>query len=138
MRDYNISIHINSSRAEVLVEQRKKNGSIIRKNISPQSLSDCFFTSRYDDDRHPTGLLPEDCIAAVMEKKSVYYFIRYPELYADFTYFNTEYRHFPIPRLVFGFKYLPHEGKVASCSLCVVKDERLKADTPVYRYPFSN
>lgn len=73
-----------------------------------------------------------------MEKKFTYYFIRYPELCADFTYFDTEYRRFPIPRLVFGFKYMPQEGKVASCSVCVVKDERLKPDSPLYHYPFSN
>ena len=118
---YNMSIHINTATAQVLVEQRKKNGVISRKNISPQSLSECFLTSRVDDERHSTGLLPEDCIMAVMEKKFTYYFVRYPELYADFRYFDTEYRRFPIPRLVFGFKYLPMDHKVAGCSVCVVK-----------------
>lgn len=126
MRDgYDMSIHINTSQAEVLVEQRKKGGVIARKNISPQSLSQCFLTSRVDDERHATGLLPEGCIAAVMEKRYVYYFIRYPDLYADFTYFDTEYLRFPIPRLVFGFKFMPQEGKVAGCRLCVVEDAQL-------------
>ena len=135
---YNMSIHINTATAQVLVEQRKKGGVISRKNISPQSLSECFLTSRVDDERHDTGLLPEGCIKVVMEKKFTYYFIRYPELYADFQYFDTEYRHFPIPRLVFGFKYMPDAHKVAGCSVCVVKDERLKESTVLYRYPFSN
>lgn len=135
---YNMSIHINTATAQVLVEQRKKNGVISRKNISSQSLSECFLTSRLDDERHSTGLLPEDCIMVVMEKKFTYYFIRYPELYADFRYFDTEYRRFPIPRLVFGFKYMPKDHKVAGCSVCVVKDGRLKEDTVLYRYPFSN
>lgn len=135
---YNMSIHINTATAQVLVEQRKKNGVISRKNISSKSLSECFLTSRVDDERHDTGLLPEGCIAVVMEKKFTYYFIRYPELYADFRYFDTEYRHFPIPRLVFGFKYMPDARKVAGCSVCVVKDERLKKDTVLYCYPFSN
>lgn len=139
MRDgYDMSIHINTCKAEVMVEQRKKGGVIARKNISPQSLSQCFLTSRVDDERHATGLLPEGCIAAVMEKRYVYYFIRYPDLYADFTYFGTEYLRFPIPRLVFGFKFMPQEGKVAGCRLCVVEDAQLTADTPLYRYPFSN
>lgn len=66
------------------------------------------------------------------------YYIRYPELYADITYYDTEYRDFPLPRLVFGFQYMPQEGKVARCRVCVVKDERLTSDTPTYRYPFSN
>lgn len=138
LEQYDMSIHINTGQAKILVEQRKKDGVISRKNISPQSLCDCFLTSRVDDERHATGLLPENCIAVVMEKQYIRYFIRYPELYADFTYFDTEYRNFPIPRLVFDFKYMPSEGKVASCSVCVVKDERLKPDTPLYRYPFSN
>lgn len=124
-KDYDMIIRINSERAEVEVEQRSKKGVITRKNISPQSLSSCILTSRVDDASHPTGLLPEGCIAVVMEKKYVYYYIRYPESYADFSYFGTEYPHFPIPRLVFCFKYLPSARKVAEASLCVVKDERL-------------
>ena len=74
----------------------------------------------------------------VMEKKHTYYYIRYPDLYADFSYYETEYRGFPIPRLVFCFKYLRDGHKVVEASLCVVKDERLTLDTPTYRYPFSN
>ena len=138
LEPYNMSIHINTATAQVLVEQRKKNGVISRKNISPQSLSECFLTSRVDDERHSTGLLPENCIMVVMERKFTCYFIRYPELSADFQYFDTEYRRFPIPRLVFDFKYLPMDHKVAGCGVCVVKDERLKEDTILYRYPFSN
>lgn len=137
-KDYDMIIRINSERAEVEVEQHSKKGVITRKNISPESLSRCILTSRVDDESHPTGLLPEGCIAVVMEKKYVYYYIRYPELHADFSYYETEYLGFPIPRLVFCFKYLPNEKKVPEASLCVVKDERLTPDTPTYRYPFSN
>ena len=137
-KDFDMIIRINSERAEIEVEQHSKTGVVTRKNISPQSLSNCILTSRYDDESHPTGLLPEGCIAVVMERKFVYYFIRYPELYADFSYYETEYLEFPIPRLVFCFKYLPHEKKVVEASLCVVKDERLTPDTLTYRYPFSN
>ena len=137
-KKYDMIIRINSERAEVEVEQRSKQGVISRKNISPQSLSDCILTSRYDDESHPTGLLPEGCIAVVMEKKHIYYYIRYPELYADFSYFGTEYPNFPIPRLVFQFKYLREEHKVVESALCVVKDERLTPDTTLYQYPFSN
>lgn len=137
-KNYDMIIRINSERAEVEVEQHSKKGVISRKNISPQSLSDCILTSRVDDESHPTGLLPEGCIAVVMEKKHIYYYIRYPELCADFSYAGTEYPNFPIPRLVFRFKYLREEHKVVESSVCVVKDERLTPDTPMYRYPFSN
>ena len=117
-KNFDMIIRINTDQAEVEVEQHSKKGVVTRKNISPQSLS--------------------DCIAVVMEKKYVYYYIRYPELYTDFSYYETECRDFPIPRLVFCFKYLRNEHKVAEVSLCVVKDERLTPDTPTYRYPFSN
>ena len=137
-KDFDMIIRISSERAEVEVEQHSKKGVVTRKNISPESLSSCILNSRVDDERHPTGLLPEGCIAVVMEKKHVYYYIRYPDLYADISYYNTEYQGFPIPRLVFCFKYLPVARKVVDASLCVVKDERLTLDTPTYRYPFSN
>lgn len=136
--EFDMTIHINTERGEVVVEQQKAGGVTTHKRITPQALCDCFLTSRYDDERHATGLLPEGCIAAVIEKKYIYYFIRYPELYADITYYDTEYRDFPLPRLVFGFQYMPREGKVAGCRVCVVKDERLTPDTLTYRYPFSN
>ena len=97
-KDSDMVIRISTERAEVEVEQHSKSGVITRKNISPESLSTCILTSRNDDESHPTGLLPEGCIAVVMEKKYVYYYVRYPELYADFSYYGTEYLGFPIPR----------------------------------------
>lgn len=137
-KDFDMIIRINSERAEIEVEQHSKKGVVARKNISSESLSNCILTSRIDDESHPTGLLPEGCIAVVMEKKHIYYYIHYPELHTDFTYYETEYLSFPIPRLVFCFKYLRKAHKVTEASLCVVKDERLTLDTPTYRYPFSN
>lgn len=130
-------LRISPSRAEVIVEQ-EENGVISRKSIAPDSLAECFLRNRYDDEMHPTGFLPEGCIAVTMTPKHTWYFIRYPELYADISYFKTEYPHFPIPRLVFGFQYLPREKKVVKSYVCVVKDERLKPETPLYVYPFSN
>ena len=131
-------IRIDSEHGEIAVEQKMKGGVTARKNITPQALIDTLVDSRYDDVCYATGMLPDGCIAAAVGQDTVTYFIRYPELYADISYFGTEYLRFPIPRLVFGFKYLPTAGKVTGCRLCVVKDERLTAQTPVYRYPFSN
>lgn len=135
---FDTTIRIDSKDGKIVVEQKKEDGVIARKNISSQSLLDGLLGSRYDDAYHATGLLPQNCIAAVMGQQFITYFIRCPELYADISYYKTEYPHFPIPRLVFGFKYLPQEGKVAGCSVCVVKDEGLTPDTPTYYYPFSN
>lgn len=130
-------LRITPDKAEVIVEQIER-GVTSRKTITADSLAACFLSSRYDDEIHPTGLLPEGCIGVTIAPKYTFYFIRYPELHADFTYFGTEYPNFPIPRLVFCFKYLRNEAKVADSYLCVVKDERLTPDTPLFRYPFSN
>lgn len=130
-------LRISPDRAEVFVEQ-EENGVISRKSIAPDALARCFLSSRYDDEVHATGFLPEGCFAAAMTPKHTWYFIRYPELYADISYYDTEYPHFPIPRLVFGFQYLFREKKVVKSYLCVVKDERLNPDTPLFVYPFSN
>ena len=130
-------LRISPSQAEAIVEMHKK-GTISRKTITVDSLAHCFLSSRYDDECHPTGLLPEGCIGVTMMPKYTYYYIRYPDLWADISYFGTEYPNFPIPRLVFCFKYMPQEKKVAGCYVCVTKDERLTADTPLYHYPFSN
>ena len=130
-------LHISPQSGEVVVEQIV-NGIMTRKTIPADALADCFLTSRYDDDCHPTGLLPAGCIGVTMAPKYTFYYIRYPDLRADISYFGTEYLNFPIPRLVFCFKYMPQEKKVAGCYVCVTKDERLTADTPLYHYPFSN
>jgi len=137
-QNFDTVIRISSENAAVVVEQRKKNGVIARKSISPDTLSTCFLTSRYDDERHSTGFLPENCIAMVMTQKYHVYYIRYPELHADMTYFGTEYLRFPIPRLVFAIKYLPEAGKVSDCRVCVVEDTCPTEDTKLYTYPFSN
>lgn len=130
-------LRISPNRAEIFVEQ-EKNGVVSRKSIAPDTLASCILSSRYSDEIHTTGLLPEGCIAVTMAPKHTWYFLRYPELYADISYFDTEYPHFPLPRLVFAFKYLELEKKVVKSFLCVVKDERLTMDTPLFVYPFSN
>lgn len=130
-------LRISPSRAEIFVEQ-EKNGIVARKSIAPDTLAQCFLTSRYNDEIHTTGFLPEGCIAATITPKCTWYFLRYPDLYADISYFGTEYPHFPIPRLVFGFKYITSTKKVGASYLCVVKDERLTLSTPLFVYPFSN
>ena len=71
-------------------------------------------------------------------KDDVWYFIRHSELWADITYYGAEYLTFPLPRLIFAFRYLKAEHKVAGCKLCVVPDTQLKLDMPTYFYPFSN
>lgn len=59
------------------------------------------------------------------------------ENYADISYYNTVYEHFPLPRLVFRFN-LSMGLRVQSCYIGIVKDERLTPESLMYKYPFSN
>ena len=104
---FDTTIRIDSEHGEIVVEQKMKGGVTARKNISPQALIDTLVGSRYDDAFYATGLLPEGCVAATVGQDTVTYFIRYPELYADISYYGTEYLKFPIPRLVFGSSTCP-------------------------------
>ena len=130
-------IKISSANAEIVVEQVER-GIISRKTLTPETLSEAILGSRYDDGTHPTGFLPENCFAATLVGQDIIYYLRYPELCADISYYGTEYPDFPLPRLVFRFKYSPESGKVIGTGLAVVGDERLSPDMPTYVYPFSN
>ena len=136
-KEFDTVIRISSARAEIVVEQ--ENGGITsRKTLTPESFSRAFLGSRYDEGYHPLGFLPEHCFSAALSGESVFYYLRYPELAADISYYGTEYADFPLPRLVFSFKYLQNCGKIVDARLAVVKDETLTPDTPTYAYPFSN
>ena len=136
-REYDTVIRISSERAEIVVEQ-EHGGITSRKTLTPAALAQCVLESRYDDREHFSGLLPEHCLCVTISAQGTKYFIRYPELFADISYFGTEYEHFPIPRLIFAFQRATETGKILGSRLCVVKDERLTMDTPTYIYPFSN
>ena len=136
-KEFDTVIRISSERAEIVVEQERK-GVVSRKTITPSTFATCILNSRYDDVEHCSGLLPEHCLFVALCEEHTWYFIRYPELYADISYFGTEYERFPLPRLVFGFKYTPQDGKIIGARLCVVQDGRLNMDTQTFTYPFSN
>jgi len=51
---------------------------------------------------------------------------------------GTEYKDFPLPRLVFGFT-VSEEGRVSNCKLGVIDNtSMLTPATPMFLYPFSN
>ena len=136
-KHFDMNIKISAERAEIVVEQA--NGSVIkRKTISKETFYRAIMGSRFEDVPCSVGFLPDHCFSATVNKKTITFFLRCPELYADITYHETEYPGFPIPRLVFAFDYLPDNGRITDSRLAVVKDERLTADTQVYLYPFSN
>lgn len=135
---FDTRILIASDRGEIVVEQLGADGVVTRKNIAPDSLMRSITNSRVDDGVYHSGLLPSGCIASSFAKETQTYFLRHPDLVADFTYEGTEYPNFPIPRLVFGLTYLPKEQKVSKCKVFVVADEKLTSESKLYHYPFSN
>ncbi len=130
-------IRIQPDKPEIAVEQI--NGKVVsRKLVKPEALAQCFLKSRYDDSQHHSGLLPDGCIAATISAKEMWYFLEHRERYADLSYYGTVYPHFPLPRLIFAFRYLLEEQKVTSCRLCVIPDGHIRPDMPLFYYPFSN
>ena len=133
--DQDTVLRISPGKAEITVEQNV-NGIISRKNITPETLGECLLGSRYNDTVFDSGMLPENCVGVQLTQRTNTYFIRYPDLFADISYYGTVYEHFPLPRLVFRFKLEKESGKVTDLRLCVVKDERLRPETPTFYYPF--
>ena len=133
----NMIIRLSPESSEIAVEQNV-NGVMCRKTISPETLAQCVLGSRLDNEVRFSGVLPENCVSVSIAESFNVYYIRYPVLYADISYYGTTYENFPLPRMVFGFQYAKDNGKVTNARLCVVKDERLNAETPTFVYPFSN
>lgn len=107
------------------------------KEISVNVLYDCIRRS-IRSEAVASGLLPMNCLSVNIDSDGNRYLcLRHPQLRADISYFGTEYKNFPLPRLVFGFR-VSAVGKVFGCRLGVIKDELPTEDTPMYVYPFSN
>lgn len=75
------------------------------KEISYQTLVECIRQS-LEQESVASGLLPIGCLSfAVSTKKLCTTTILHPERYADVSYEGTEYKNFPLPRLVFKFEH---------------------------------
>jgi hypothetical protein len=129
-------IRINPVTGQMTVDETA-GGVISRKHIDANTLLECLKRS-IERGKISSGLLPPNVISVGLgEDGSFDVCLLHPELRADITYEKTEYRNFPLPRLVFGF-HVSAEKRISSCRLGVIKDERLNPGTPMYVYPFSN
>lgn len=126
-----------SDDGRVMVE-KDVNGIKSFKQIDPDTLVECINRSLLRGSVS-SGLLPRGCVSFTAHdggERDVC--LLHPENRADVSYYDTMYPSFPLPRLVFGFR-ITKEGRVASCRLGVIaKDDALKPDTKMYRYPLSN
>ena len=133
-----IMIRIDPLSCRVFLEQQKADSSIAHKEIEPIELYNVIKQNVVTDEAYHSGLLPVGCISISFNNngyKRLYLLNK--NRYADISFYETEYPHFPLPRLVFGVT-LNLSGRASECTLGVVDDGPLTPDSPMYHYPFSN
>lgn len=136
MKRDRLSIHISDS-AEIFVEERK-NGIKSCKCISLNDLLVCIKSSLNEIKHAYHTVLPKNALfyGCSPETGDFSAAMEYPYNKADITYMNTEYRDFPLPKLVFGFKVAG--GKIKKVYLGVTGNGILRESSLMYTYPFSN
>ena len=136
MKRDRLSIHISDS-AEIFVEERK-NGIKSCKCISLNDLLVCIKSSIREIKPVYRAVLPKNALfySCCPETGSFSAAMEYPYNKADITYMNTEYRDFPLPKLVFGFKVAG--GKIKKVYLGITGNGILRESSLMYTYPFSN
>lgn len=136
MKHDRLSIHISDS-AEIFVEERK-NGIKSCKCISLNDLLVCIKSSIREIKPIYRAVLPKNALfySCCPETGSFSAGMEYPYNKADITYMNTEYRDFPLPKLVFGFKVAGK--KIKKVYLGITGNGILRESSLMYTYPFSN
>lgn len=130
-------IRINPEQRRVAVESTDEQGIVCFKEIPVSSFYECIASS-LKSKGVKSGLLPANCFHfSVNSNGEKSYCLRYPQLYADIVYQETEYPNFPLPRLAFGLRFTS-DGRVTRCCVGVTADEAPTEDTTMYDYPFSN
>ena len=136
MKRDRLSIHISDS-AEIFVEERK-NGIKSCKCISLNDLLVCIKSSLNEIKPAYNSALPKNALfyGCSPETGDFSAAMEYPYNKADITYMNTEYRDFPLPKLVFGFKVAGK--KIKKVYLGITGNGILRESSLMYTYPFSN
>lgn len=130
-------LRIDPKHCTVMVEQATR-GITRCKEIDPSDLYDAIIKNTYEKDRLFSGMLPQGCLSVVQTAAGrKYVVLEYPHRHADISYYSQPYKHFPLPKLVFGF-WVEAGGKVLQAAMGVVKDGQLTPETPMFFYPFSN
>lgn len=124
------------SDATVLIE--KHTGDIVNcKYIHP----DDFFTCIKNSTAHigiESGILPDNTVFYREEQDGTRRIIlRISSGFHEITYYDSRYKAFPLPTMVFGF-VLKSDRRISSKKLAIVEDGILKDESKLYYYPFSN
>ncbi len=114
-----------------------EDGSARTKVITPETLFECIKGSIVKEPIS-TGILPTNIVCVKCDDAGMRYAVlEYQYDRADITYIQTEYKDFPLPRLLFGFK-VEHGGRISAVNMGVPALGKLTPDTPMFYYPFSN
>ncbi len=126
-----------SDDGRIMVEGHS-NGIKSFKQITADTLIECINKSLLRG-VVSSGLLPMGCISyTAYDNGERDICLLHQESVADISYFGTEYKNFPLPRLVFGFR-ISGEGRVSSCRLGVIEGKgNIKPTSHMYHYPLSN
>ena len=97
-----VVIHLRED-LSILLEIKEK-GTIRTKMISVETLMDCLKGS-VSGFTFSTGILPQNFVSVSVNtgKKQRYVVVEFQDERADITYRQTEFKDFPLPRLLFGF-----------------------------------
>lgn len=115
----------------------QQDGVIHHKEITPDGLLNSI---GFQEELRviDTGLLPPGCLHVRQNGRGrMEVVLLTGKQFADITYYETVYRRFPLPRLVWKFVYTPG-CRVQSVYVGVLPEGMLRPDSPMYRYPFSN
>ena len=135
MIDNEVIIRIKEDKS-VRVELRE-NGTARTKVITPETLFECIKGSIVKEPIS-TGILPSNIVCVKANDAGMRYAVlEYQYDKADITYFKTEYKDFPLPRLLFGFR-IESGGRISAVNMGVPALGKLTPDTPMFYYPFSN
>ncbi len=114
-----------------------QDGLVTTKQLALSQLYDVLSDSVERSDIQ-SGLLPPHCIGVNIGNTGRWtVFLHRPAGYADITYHDQLYQRFPLPDLVFRFRFTLGE-RVREAALAVVGSGELQDSSPLYCYPFSN
>ena len=118
---------------EILEDQ-----NVRTKIISVEDLQECFKKS-LSGVKVSTGLLPANTVSFRVDTENGrrYVVLEFSETHAVVTSRTTEYPHFPLPRLLFGFT-VEASGRISAVNMGIPALGKLTPDTPMYYYPLSN
>lgn len=135
-RNDEIVIHIQND-CRICVEMQENNITSV-KYIEANEILKCLKDAAKFKFSINSGILPQNCIAYSEDKqKNKFVVISFEEQTADIMFEKTEYKDFPLPRLVFGFS-ISADNLITNVQLGVTETGRLTPKSKMFIYPFSN